>query len=145
MSDSPTTAPTASPVDEDTVVGPALLGVNAAGDVLRATRGACEERFDNPARIWTGNVDDGDRLAAVEPPDIREVLGLMVYADGKLRVSGLDEACDPVTFDSTDAGASWQASAASELWRLSGDTTRGHGHRSHREDSSRFPARSSRS
>ena len=45
-----------------------LLGVNAAGDVLRATRGACEERFDNPARIWAGNVDDGVALIAVEPP-----------------------------------------------------------------------------
>ena len=29
--------------------------------------------------------------APVEPPAMREVLGLVVYADGKLRVSGLDE------------------------------------------------------
>ena len=38
---------------------------------------------------------------------MREVLGLMVYADGRLRVSGLDlddGRCVPVTFDSTDAG-----------------------------------------
>jgi hypothetical protein len=123
VSDSPTTEPTGTPVDEDTVVGRVLLGVNAAGDVLRATRGACEARFDNPARIWTGSVDDDDRLAAVEPPGIREVLGLMVYTDGSLRVSGLDDDCDPVTFESTDAGASWQARADSELWRLPSDTT----------------------
>jgi hypothetical protein len=121
VSDSPTTEPTASAVDEDAVVGPVLLGINAAGDVLRATRGACEERFDRTAQIWTGNVDDGDRLAAVAPLEIREVLGVMVYADGKLRVSGLDEGCQPVTFDSVDSGASWQASPVAELWRLSGD------------------------
>ena len=107
--------PTASPTGErpatTQVVGPVLLGVNAAGDVLRATRGACEERFDNPARIWAGNVDDGVALSAVEPPASREVLGLMVYADGRLRVSGSISTTDdamPVTFDSTDGGATWQ-------------------------------------
>jgi hypothetical protein len=122
VGDSPATLPSAAPLDEDTVGGPVLLGVNPAGDVLRATRGACEERFDNPARMWTGNVDDGDRLTAVEAP-LREVLGLMVYANGSLRVSGLDDVCKPVTFESTDAGATWQASDAREIWTLSGDTT----------------------
>jgi hypothetical protein len=123
VTDLPTAEPTATPADDDTVIGPVLLGVNAAGDVLRATRGACEEQFDNQARIWTGNVGDGERLALVELPGIREVLGLIVYAKGKLRVSGLDDACDRVTFDSDDGGASWQASPDSALWRLSGDTT----------------------
>ena len=59
MAESPTAAPTGERLPTTQVVGPVLLGVNAAGDVLRATRGACEERFDNPARIWAGNVDDG--------------------------------------------------------------------------------------
>ncbi len=72
------------------VVGPVLLGVNAAGEVLRATRGACEERFDNPARIWAGNVDDGVAPSAGRASGIREVLGLMVVRRRALRVSGLD-------------------------------------------------------
>ncbi len=110
--------PTGVPTDDDAVVGPVLLGVNAAGDVLRATRGACEARFDNPARIWTGNVGDGVALTPVDPPAIHEVLGLMVYADGTLRVSGLDEDCEPVTFDSTDSGSSWAPSDVSKVWRL---------------------------
>ena len=124
VAQSPTSQPTGSPTGDD-VVGPVLLGVNAAGDVLRATRGACEERFDNPTRIWAGNVDDGVALAAVEvPPDLREVLGLMVYPDRTLRVSGLDEQCDPLTFDSTDAGATWQVSDdVATVWRMSGDVT----------------------
>ncbi len=128
VSQTPTAAPTGPPADDDSVVGPILLGVNKAGDVLRATRGACEERFDNPTRLWAGNVDDGVALTAVEPPPgLREVLGLMVYADGRFRVSGLElveEKCEPVTFDSTDGGATWQANDdAVTIWRLAGDTT----------------------
>jgi hypothetical protein len=123
-------SPNASPTREesgDEVVGPVLLGVNSAGDILRATRGACEERFDNPARIWAGNVDDGVAPSAVEPP-LREVLGLIVYDNGRLRVSGLDlddqNACVPVTYDSTDGGQTWQTTDdVATVWRMSGDVT----------------------
>ena len=126
VGESATALPTGEDPD-DQVVGPVLLGVNAAGDVLRATRGACEERFDNPARIWAGNVDGGVALSTVEPP-MREVLGLVVGDDGRLRVSGLDlddgGACVPVTYDSTDGGETWQTTDdESTVWRMPGDVT----------------------
>lgn len=120
----PTAEPTTEVPDTDAdveVEGPLLLGVNADGDVLRATRGACEERFDNPARIWSGNVRDGAPLAPVDPPAIREILGLMVFADRSLRVSGLDDACRPVTYDSADSGASWVSNDDSGIWRMFAD------------------------
>jgi hypothetical protein len=125
VSETPTAEPTGSPADDNSVTGPVLLGVNARGNVLRATRGACEERFDKPARLWAGRIEDDVALPVVDPPPgLREVLGLMVYANGSLRVSGLDEDCESVTFDSTDVGASWQASDDDlSLWRLPGDTT----------------------
>lgn len=123
---SPTPEPTALPAAGD-VVGPVLLGINAEGVVLRATRGACEERFNKTAQLWTGDVDDGVALAAVQPPAIRELLGLMVYADGRLRVSGLDLAddgtCVSVTFDSEDGGATWQPIDDPGIWGLFGDIT----------------------
>jgi len=110
--------PTSAPVDADEVVGPALLSINAAGDVLRATRGACDPAADNAARIWTGNIDDGAALTMVEAPGISEVLGLMVLPGGVLRMSGLDDGCEPVVLDSTDAGASWISNATAGLWTL---------------------------
>jgi hypothetical protein len=115
-------------VEEDGITGPLFLGVNAEGLVLRATRGACEERSGGPTRVSVGNVDDvgaGIELQDVTVPDVREVLGLMVYADGKLRVSGLAEGCDPITVDSTDQGATWTPVDIAGIWRLPQDTTAG--------------------
>jgi hypothetical protein len=119
---SPGETPTSGEPEEDTVTGPLLLGANRAGDVLRATRGACQASFDNPARVWVANIDTG-LLEEVEVLGLREALGLMVYADGTFRISGLDEGCEAVTFESDDGGATWPAADNAEIWRLSSDTT----------------------
>ena len=125
----PTGTPTGEtdPVEaEDSITGPLLLGVNASGMILRATRGACEERSGEPTRVSVGTVDDvraGGELADVTAPDVLEVLGLMVYADGSMRVSGLDQDCASVTFDSNDEGATWTPVAVPGIRRLPGDTT----------------------
>ena len=137
--------PTGEPTSDDEVVGPVLLGVNAAGDVLRATRGACEEQVRQPGPHLDRQRRRRRRAEPVDPPAIREVLGLMVYADGRLRVSGLDEDCVPVTFDSTDAGASWAPER--RLGRLA-PVRRRPGqlrHRSRRARPSRCPAPPARS
>ena len=58
-----TASQTADPSAEaDLIQAPVLLGANESGLVLRATRGACEARFDNPAHFWAGNLDDADGL-----------------------------------------------------------------------------------
>ncbi len=101
---------------------PVLLGANRSGLVLRATRGACEERFDNPTHVWTGNLDDADGLQPVDVPTLREVLGLIVLDRGTMQMSGLDETCAPATVVSTDEGVTWTSSASADVWRLSSDT-----------------------
>jgi hypothetical protein len=116
---SETADPTA---DADLIQAPVLLGANKSGLVLRATRGACEERFDNPAHFWTGNLDDVDGLQPLEVPTLLEVLGLIVLDDGTMRMSGLDEACQLATVVSSDEGVTWRSSPSAEVWRLSSDT-----------------------
>jgi hypothetical protein len=54
---------------------------------------------------------------------VREILGLMVYVDGRLRVTGLDPDCEPVTYDSVDEGETWEAVPEPGIWRLDKDTT----------------------
>ena len=108
--------------DADLIQAPVLLGANASGLVLRATRGACEARFDNPAHFWAGHLDDADGLQQLEVPTLLEVLGLIVLDDGTMRLSGLDEGCQPATVVSSDDGATWTASETAEVWRLSSDT-----------------------
>jgi hypothetical protein len=105
------------------ITAPLLLGVNPAGVVLRATRGACQDFLERPAQVWVGDVDSGSAPSLVEVPGVREVLGLMVYADGTLRITGLDDTCAALTLESKDGGASWQQSDEGGIWRLSADTT----------------------
>ncbi len=122
---SPSAIPTDAPGSDD-ISAPLLLGANADGVVLRATRGACEERFGRTARFWTGTVSDDAPLAEVEVPAVKEVLGLVVNANGSMRVAGLDAKCDPMTMDSDDGGASWQSAAVAKgpgIWTLPADTT----------------------
>jgi hypothetical protein len=123
------TAPTASAsqtadpsVSTDLIHAPVLLGANESGLVLRATRGACEPRFDNPAHFWAGHLDDADGLQPLEVPSLLEVLGLVVLDDGTMRMSGLDETCKGATVVSSDDGATWTASTSADVWRLSSDT-----------------------
>ena len=110
--------------DEAGVVFPVLMAVDADGLVLRATRGACEDRFHNPAQVAVGSV-----TAAMTPadlPDLEEVLGLAILPDGHLRVSGLDRDCEVMAVDSTDAGRTWRTLGENEpagVWRLDRDTT----------------------
>jgi len=127
-----TTTDEPDPVDQDAITGPLLLGVNVEGLILRATRGACDPTFGGQARVWLGTVDEarqsdalqgGDPFRQLTVPDVAEVLGLMVYADGTLRVSGLTEECTPSTVESTDQGATWTPVDVAGIWRLSGDTT----------------------
>jgi hypothetical protein len=99
-----------------------LLAVNPAGLVLRAVRGACQERFTTRAQVAVGRAEDGD-LNDVELPGLREALGVMVFADGNLRVTGLGADCAPVTFDSSDEGDTWQPSDVAGIWHLDGDVT----------------------
>ena len=116
---------TASPSADattDRITAPVLLGANASGLVLRATRGACETRFDNPAQFWVGSLDDADGLQPAEVPTLHEVLGLFVADDGTMRMSGLDEACHPATVVSSDEGATWSAAVKAEVWRYPADT-----------------------
>lgn len=118
------TAPTEEPEPVGSLEGPLLLAASPTGVLLRATRGACETRFDTVAQVAVGSLESGD-LQDVTVPGVREVVGLMVYADGRLRVSGLSEgACEALTYDSTDRGASWeQVPPPAGLWRLDGDVT----------------------
>jgi hypothetical protein len=108
--------------DADLIQAPLLLAANESGLVLRATRGACEERFDNPTHVWVGSLDDADGLQPAEVPTLREVLGMIVLDDGTMRLSGLDETCATATVVSTDQGGTWTSSPAAELWRLSPNT-----------------------
>jgi hypothetical protein len=105
------------------ISAPLLLGMNPAGLVLRATRGACEARFDNPARVWVTHIGDDTAPVEVTPTDIREVLGLMVFAAGTLRLAGLDEHCKAVVLDSTDGGQTWRSGSTDSpgIWQLSGN------------------------
>jgi hypothetical protein len=114
-------SPSATAEPETGINAPLLLDANDSGLVLRATRGACEERFDNPARVWVGKLDDGADLAEVEVPALREVLGLLVTDAGDLRLSGLDDACEPATVVSKDRGASWEPADVGGIWRLDAD------------------------
>ncbi len=111
-----------APTDEPTIEGPLMLAADADGLVLRATRGACEARFERPARFWVGHLDDDAGLQPVDVPTLREVLGLVVV-DGTLRISGLDDQCAPATVVSTDEGATWGPSDAADMWLLKADTT----------------------
>ncbi len=110
--------------DEAGLVFPVLMAVDAEGLVLRATRGACEARFHNPAQVAVGSV-----TAAMTPadiPDLDEVLGLAILRDDHLRVSGLDDECRVMAVDSTDSGRTWQTLGEGEpagVWRLDRDTT----------------------
>jgi hypothetical protein len=113
---------TTSEPGEDQLRGPVLLGANAEGAVLRAARGACQASFDNPAEVWVGSVEGGP-LQLVQIPGLLEVLGLMVYGDSSLRISGLDESCEPATFDSKDGGDTWTTVSSAGIWRLNSDTT----------------------
>jgi hypothetical protein len=123
-------APATSSGTIDTITGPVLMAVDADGLVLRATRGACEERFANTAQVAVGSISSG--VKAVELPALAEVLGVAILPDDHLRVSGLrpkegpDGPCAPVTFDSTDSGQTWEPlpeGAAAGIWRLDPDTT----------------------
>jgi hypothetical protein len=113
----------ATPASENAIAGPVLMAVDATGLVVRATRGACQERFDNPAQVSVGSVRDGNGLADVDVPDVIEVLGVSVLPDSHLRVAGLDQDCQVVTVDSTDQGQTWKRLASAGIWRLDGDTT----------------------
>jgi hypothetical protein len=120
VSETPTADATGGPDDQE-ISAPLLLGVNPSGVVLRATRGACEDFRDNPAHVWAGNLDAAEAPALVDTR-VQEVLGLMVYGDGSMRITGLDGDCRPVTVDSKD-GQTWQSSDETAIWRLDGDTT----------------------
>ncbi len=105
------------------ITGPVMVGLNAEGVVLRATRGACEERFDNIAAVAAGPLDGGG-FATVELPGLVEVLGIGT-PPGKLVVTGLDADCSALAFESTDRGATWQKVAEAGIWSLTPDTTSG--------------------
>jgi hypothetical protein len=109
------------------VTGPLFLAMNGDGVVLRAVRGACEARFAKTAQVSVGQVRSGSiDMRTVSIPELKEALGVMVYDDDTLRVTGLDDQCKTVTFDSDDLGQSWSRSGSSEatgIWHLEGDTT----------------------
>jgi hypothetical protein len=114
-----------TPDSEATVVGPVLMAVNADGLVLRATRGACEERFDNHAQVAVGSVH-AVGMTPADVPDLAEVLGVAILPDDHLRMAGLNDECEPMTVDSTDSGQSWQTLGINEpagIWHLDPDTT----------------------
>ena len=118
--------PASSGNDASSVTGPLLLAVTPAGVVLRATRGACDPARDNPPYVAVANADTRTAPQNVAVDGIAEVLGVMAFADGKLRVVGVDSTCKtPVAFDSTDQGATWQSVPAKSagLWHLDTDTT----------------------
>ena len=122
----PSGTPSGSSTDAttDTITGPVLMAVDADGLVLRATRGACQERFANPAQVAVGSVSTG--VTAVEIPALTEVLGVAILPDDHLRVSGLQrneasEECVAVTFDSTDSGR--PGSSCRRRRPASGDST----------------------
>jgi hypothetical protein len=124
----PTSAPTTgatsdAPDGEPTIQGPLTLAANASGLVVRATRGACEPRFERSAYVWVGHLDDDAGLQQVDVPALHEVLGLVVLADGTVRISGRDDQCGPVTVVSTDEGATWETTDAADMWLLKADTT----------------------
>ena len=107
----------------DTVTGPVLMAVDADGLVLRATRGACQKRFANPAQVAVGSISTG--VTAVELPALAEVLGVAILPDGPparvrsrpglrgghLRLDGLRQTWQPL------------AREAAGIWRLDPDTT----------------------
>jgi hypothetical protein len=117
--------PTPTAGGEASLVGPVLMAVDAEGLVLRATRGACEARFDNPTQVAIGSV----KTAAMTPadlPDLAEVLGVAILPGDHLRVSGLDHKCRVMTVDSTDSGQTWRTLDESQpagVWRFDPDTT----------------------
>lgn len=119
----PASEPAASESPAPTITGPVMLAVDASGLVIRATRGACEARFDSTAVVAVGQVRSSDGLTTVEVPDVVEVLGVAVLPDGHLRVAGLDSECHAVYVDSTDGGRSWERQASAGIWRLAPDTT----------------------
>lgn len=123
FSEPPASEATASASPTGPISGPVMLAVDASGLVLRATRGACEPRFNSTAQVAVGQVRSGEGLASVEVPDVVEVLGIAVLPGGHLRVAGLDAGCQPVYQDSTDGGQSWKRLAAAGIWRLDRDTT----------------------
>jgi len=102
------------------VVGPVMMTLAESGVLLRATRGACEERFDNPARVTAGPLGQG--FQDVELPGLMEVLGVGAVP-GRLLVTGLDRDCGEVSFESTDEGGTWKAIDQPGIWRLTPDTT----------------------
>jgi hypothetical protein len=123
MTPADATTTTTAGARDDSVTGPLLLSVNPAGLVLRAVRGACEERFHKAAQLAVGRAEDGT-MTDLEVPELREALGIMVFADGRLRATGLDESCEGVTLDSVDEGKTWQpTSEGAGIWRLDGDVT----------------------
>jgi hypothetical protein len=110
--------------DEAGMAFPVLMAVDAEGLVLRATRGACEDRFHNPAQVAVGSVTAA--MTPVDIPDLEEVLGLAILPDDHLRVSGLDDDCHVMAVDSTDSGRTWRTLGENEpagVWRLDRDTT----------------------
>jgi hypothetical protein len=118
--------PASSGSDASGISGPVLLAVNPAGVVLRATRGSCDPTRDNPTRVAVANADTPTAPRDVTVNGIAEVLGVMAFADGRLRLTGFDDSCKAaVTFDSTDQGVTWQSvpEQSTDLWRLDKDTT----------------------
>ncbi len=116
-------SPSARPGADSGIHGPLLLGANESGLVLRATRGACETRFNDPAKVWVGSLDDGTDLDDVDLPGLHEVLGLFVADTGSMVLSGLDQDCQPTAFESKDEGATWQETTVADVWRLDSDTS----------------------
>jgi hypothetical protein len=119
----PPSSESSTPTGES-ITGPVLMAVDADGLLLRASRGACQAQFANPAQVAVGSVSAG--VTAVDLPALGEVLGVGILPDDHLRVSGLTPQCDPATFDSTDSGKTWQrlrATAPAGIWRLDADTT----------------------
>lgn len=102
------------------VSAPLFLAGGPDGRLVRATRGACEPRATEQARVWVGPAED---LAPVEVPGLVEVLGV-VWSGGTLSLTGADADCELRGWTSQDRGASWaQGRVDRSVWRLDLDRT----------------------
>ena len=103
------------------------------GAARRQRRGRCCERRAAPARsgsttrrsVWPSASDDGAALTPVDLPGLDEVLGLVVCADGRLRVSGLDDElpADDLRLHRLRPDLADASATTAGIWRLDPDTT----------------------
>lgn len=115
--------PSTTPVASSSITGPLLLAVSPNGAVFRATRGSCDSRKPETARVWVAS-DKDKPLASTEIAGLQEVLGV-VATDSALSVVGSTASCATKGFVSKDGGATWtEGPIPKGVWYLDTDRTK---------------------